>query len=137
MIQRHIVLHHGTQMRDCILGLYRNYDRAAANEIVRRMVWEIGEAVSDLHSRQDAGQMLYAAADAVTVKLPVESFNLPNLPGQQPVAPPPKDAPPKPIPADAPPPKKWLRGPLGRLLGAMCDRFFIGFVLGMIGGANR
>jgi hypothetical protein len=37
-MNRNIILHHGTQMRDTVLSLYRHYPQQDANEIIRRMV---------------------------------------------------------------------------------------------------
>lgn len=132
-MNRNLVLHHGTQMRDNVLTIYRAYPTQDASEIVRRLVFEIGEAVSDLHGRKVAGQLLYAAADACTAKLPIEDFRLPAV-----------AAPPSPTPASAPAAadKSWKElnwaGKSGRALGKLAalilDRFPLGFAAGLIVG---
>lgn len=82
-MNRRTLLDHGTQMRQCILTVYRHYPADDAAKIVRQMVFEIGQAFGDIHSRPDAAAMMYSAADAITCKLPVEDFRLQLTPPPQ------------------------------------------------------
>jgi hypothetical protein len=127
-MNRNILRFHGTQMRDAVLSIYRQYPQDDANAIVRRMMYEIGETVSDLNSRKDAGQMLYAAADACTAKLPIDDFRLPVVAAVVPPAP------------AKPAAKPWremnsaqkVGHALGTIVALLSDRFMLGFFLGAI-----
>lgn len=135
-MNRQILLTHGTQMRECVLNVYRHYPHDDANEIVRRMLYEIGECVSDLHGRKDAAQLLLAASDAVTAKLPIEDFRLPAV-----AAPAPEPQPTVPV---QPGPKTWKDMNSAQRVGhsagvvwqTIWDRGFIGFWLGVWAGRS-
>lgn len=126
-MNRNHVLSAGAQMRQNILSVYACYPPHDAHEITRRMLFEIGEAISDLQGRKDAGLLLYAAADAVTAKLPIEDFRLPSMR-------------PAMATAAAAPTIPWSKAPwalrfwrvVGKILHFVTDRFWIGFVLGLI-----
>ncbi len=136
-MNRRIILKHGTEMRDCVLRLYQGYPQDDAAQVTRRMVYEIGKVFGDLHGHDAAAAMMYSAADALVAKTPVEDFRLMLSTGAGAAAP-------------APPTEALLTTPttsaraarIGAIIGgwfgdlfkAATDRFFIGFVLGLIAG---
>jgi hypothetical protein len=128
MSRRSVILSAGAQMRQNVLSIYQVYPHADAAEITRRMIFEIGETVSDLQSRQEAALLLYAAADAVTAKMPVEDFRLPAIT----LAPALAIAAPQKLPwQQISWAQRWGRV-VGWLIRMVTDRFWIGFVFGLI-----
>lgn len=75
-MNRHMLLDYGAQMRQMALAVYRHHNRQDAAEVCRRMIFEIGEVMGDLHGRADAAAAVYSAADALADKAPLEDFRL-------------------------------------------------------------
>lgn len=79
VMNRTHLLAYGAQCRESTLSIYRTLGPTDGQEMARRFLFEVGEAMSDIHGRKDAASILYSVADAITLRLPVEDFRLPAI----------------------------------------------------------
>lgn len=64
----------GTQTRREIFNGYCNYGSEFGIKLARRYVFDVAEAVSEIHGRDSAAAMLYELADKTVGRMPLADF---------------------------------------------------------------
>lgn len=128
-MSRQQILTHGAHVRAAALANYSQFGSETGAKLARRYVFEMGEVMSDVHGRADAAAILYSIADAVANQAPIDDFIL-------------KLGQPVPAPAvDENPASPHWAARIGKIAGAICnaltDRFFLGFILGLVMGGLK
>jgi len=122
------VLAAGATMREGLLGMYVRCGKPLGRQFAQRYVFEIGEVMADVHTREEAATMLYHIADAITCKLPVPEWR------EQIAQPEPA---PQPVVAAQPEKRPWLKRVWGVIDRLTSGPFLIGFFAGLLLGNAR
>jgi hypothetical protein len=117
-LSRNQILSLGAQSKAAMMSAYANCGTEDGHAIARCSLFDIAEAMADVHGREHAAATMYEIADAIATKLPLKDW-------QEHLAAPPA--------AVAPVPKvHWFRGAWDE------SKFVLGFFLGLwLGGAAR
>jgi hypothetical protein len=131
MMRKAEILQVGASIRADVVRAYTYHGTEGGQVLVKRVTFEMGELLSDMHGRREAAAALYEIADKITCHLPLDDFRAP------PAAVTAESADPAP---QAEPPKAFAElswaGKAGRVcgkvIGLATDRFCVGFVLGLM-----
>lgn len=127
MMRKPEILQVSASIRETVTRAYTYHGNDSGRVLAKRIAFEMGELLSDMHGRREAAAALYEIADKITCHLPLEDFRN----ATPPFVPPAQPAPPAEKPfreLNSAGKAGWLAGHVIKLI---TDRFVCGFVLGI------